>query len=127
MSENKNTWGLYSWFVEDGEQLIAPSNLDKFRSISPYGKVFECIDEDSEYITLRYGEEEYRVKPKLYKQVSAPLFTIGSKVKLTKKPEVAGVIVDINWHSKENSPMYFISVGGKRKSTRYMNDDLSEI
>lgn len=127
MSENKNTWGLYPWFVEDGEQLIAPLDLKKFRSLSPYGKVFECIDEDSAYVTLRYGEEVYRVKTKLYKQVSAPIFTIGSAVRLTKKPEVVGVIIDINWHSKENTPMYFISIDGKRKSTGYMNDDLSKI
>lgn len=127
MSENKNTSGLYPWFIEDGEELIAPLDLDKFRSLSPYGKVFECIDEDSEYITLKYGDEEYRVKPILYKQVAAPIFTIGSQITLTKKPEFVGVIIDINWHNKDNSPMYFISVDGKRKSTRYKNDNLSKI
>ena len=127
MSYNVNTKGLYPWFIDDGEELIAPSDLERFKNLSPYGKVFECIDEDGEYITLKYGEEIYHVKPKLYKQVGASIYPIGSEVRLTIKPEVTGVIIDINWHSKNNAPLYYISVNGKRKSTRYMNDELIKI
>ncbi|WP_346352912.1 DUF6960 family protein [Azotosporobacter soli] len=127
MSRNKNTWGLYPWFIENGEQLIEPLDLEKFKRLSPYGKIFECIDEDNEYITLKYGEEVYQVKAELYKQVNAPIFTFGNKVRLTEKLETIGVIIDINWHNKENTPIYLIEINGKRKSTRYMETDLSMI
>ncbi|SHK18989.1 hypothetical protein SAMN02745163_03388 [Clostridium cavendishii DSM 21758] len=127
MSGNVNSWGVYPWFIEDGEELIAPSDLERFKNLSPYGKVFKCINEDGEYITLKYGEEIYQVKSRLYKQVNASIFSIGTEVRLAKKPEVTGIIVDINWHIKNSSLLYYISVGGKRKSKRYINDELIKI
>ena len=127
LSNFKNSWGLYPWFVEDGEQLISPSDLESFKKISPYGKVFKCTDEIGVYIVLKYGKNEFKVKPDLYKTIENPIFEIGCNVRLSKDNTQEGTIEDINWHYKNNTPFYYISVNGKRKSTRYFNEDLSAI
>lgn len=124
MSKFKNSWGLYPWFIEDGEHLISPSDLESFKKLLPYGKVFNCIDEVDGYLTLRYGKDTFRVKPDLYKAVNKPSFEIGCNVKLAKDNTQEGTIIEINWHHKNDSPIYCISINGKRKSTRYTDEDL---
>lgn len=123
MNERINSWGVYSWFIEHGEDLIEPRDREKFKKLNPYGKLFECIGEEENYILLRYNKEVYRVNPILYKKVNNPKFQIGNKVRLVNKVDVVGEIVDINWHFKENEPLYFISINSKRKSKRYMDED----
>ena len=126
-SKVKNSWGLYPWFIEDGEHLIFPSDLESFKKVSPYGKVFKCIDEVDGYLVLQYGKDTFRVKSTLYKMVDKPLFEIGCNVKLVKDNTQEGTIEEINWHHKNDMPMYYISINGKRKSTRYFNQDLIAI
>ena len=70
--------GLYQWFEEDGIDLIHPDNLEGFRKLMPNGKVFKCIDEKVDFITLQYGKELYNVNPKLFKIVS--IGTSGSGI-----------------------------------------------
>lgn len=124
MSRFKDSWGLYPWFIEDGEHMIFPSDLESFKKLLPYGKVFNCIDEVGGYLTLRYGKDTFRVKPDLYKAVNKPRFEIGCNIKLTKDNTQEGTIIEINWHHKNDSPIYYISINGKRKSTRYNDEDL---
>ncbi|MEF3304118.1 DUF6960 family protein [Paenibacillus sp. GYB003] len=121
----KGTWGLYPWFAEDGEAWIDPADLPRFQALIPYGKLFQCI-EDGEYLTLRYGSDAFRVKPGLYKPVSAaPAFGFGSEVTVKSKPELRGRIAGIEWHFKNEAPFYYIEANGKRKSTRYAESDLA--
>ena len=124
MSKFKDSWGLYPWFIEDGEQLIFPDDLESFKNLLPYGKVFNCIDEVDGYLVLQYGKCTFRVKPDLYKTVNQPRFVIGCNVKLAKDNTQEGTIEEINWHQKNNSPIYYISINGKKKSTRYFDEDL---
>lgn len=125
ISTNKGTWGVYPWFAEDGDEWIDPSDLPRFKALIPYGKVFQCTEE-GEFLTLQYGAEKFRVKPGLYRPVSAvPAFAIGSAVTVKNKPEVQGRIADIEWHFKQEAPFYFIEVNGKRKSSRYAESDLA--
>ncbi|RCX18762.1 hypothetical protein DFR58_10431 [Anaerobacterium chartisolvens] len=119
-----NSWGLYPWFIEDGEYLIFPKDIESFKKLSPYGKVFRCIDEVDGYLVLKYGNETFRVKSDLYKIVDAPFFEIGCNVKLVKDNTQVGTIEEIQWHQKNKVPMYYISINGKQKSTRYFNEDL---
>lgn len=118
-----NTWGLYPWFEEDGEALIHPASLASWRELMPYGKVFLCISEEEEWLTLQYQEHAYKVKPDLYQIVPAPAFSFGDVVQLAKKPETMGVICDIAWHHKHEKEMYHITVDGKKKSSRYFKED----
>lgn len=123
----KDTWGLYQWFPEYGEDMIYIDDLEKFKELSPNGKVFKCIDENKDYLFLVYGEEIYRVKSDLYKQVEKLLFQIGDKVKLIKDSSQEAIILEVNWHYKNNEPIYYISLNGKKKSSRYTNKDFVHI
>lgn len=126
MEKLEGTWGRYTWAVEYGENLIHPDNLLRFKEFSPSWSLFECVHADVDYITLKLKDEVFKVKPDLYTQVSPPKYVYGDKVVLTKKPEVSGIIEYISWHVKENKPIYFISVNGKLKSTRYWEEDLEQ-
>lgn len=107
--------------------MIYIDDLEKFKELSPNGKVFKCIDENKDYLFLVYSEEIYRVKSDLYKQVEKPLFQIGDKVKLIKDSSQEAIILEVNWHCKNDEPIYYISLNGKKKSSRYTNKDFVHI
>ena len=125
MNEFVGTWGLYPWFPTDDESLVMAADRARFRLLLPYGRVFQCIGQEQGFITIRYGEEAFRVKPNLFKNVASPAFSFGEKVRLAKRPEVVGVVRDILWHHTQNAEMYFLEVGGKKKPSRYFADELS--
>jgi hypothetical protein len=119
----KDTWGLYQWFPEYGEDMIYAEDQKKFMDLSPNGKIFKCIDDNNGYLFLMYGEEIFRVKPDLYKPVRKPLFQIGDRVKLKNDSSQEAIIIEVNWHYKNNEHIYYISLNGKKKSRRYTSSD----
>lgn len=120
----KESWGLYPWFTEHGEEMIFSDDLSKFKDLSPYGKVFKCEEENEDYIVLSYGIEAFRVKPQLFKKIPKPAFQIGERVKLMKDQVQEAVIVEVNWHIKNKEHIYYITLNGKKKSSRYKEKDL---
>jgi hypothetical protein len=124
MEDYIGLWGLYPWFLEDGEELIHENDLDEIKRLQPYGKVFYCSDANLDFITLKYKELAYRVKPNLFKVIGNPSFTFGEMIRLSNNPEIKGVITDIHWHHKDNIELYYIMVNGKRKTSRYYPKDL---
>jgi hypothetical protein len=117
-----NKWGTYPCFVERGIELICPDDFESFKKEANNCKVFECINE-SDYLTLRYNNNCYRVKDKLFKPVPAPKFTFGQVVKTKDKNEEVS-ITDIMWHSSNSENYYLVSIGNKKKSKRYFESDL---
>lgn len=114
-------WGTYPWFVEHGVDLIHPDDLETFKQAANNGKVFECI-EVNDYITLKYNNECYRVKDKLFKPVPSPKYNFGEIVKIKEKEEEA-IITDIMWHYGKREHYYLVSIGGKKKSRRYLESE----
>ncbi len=110
-------WGIYPWFKEHGSGLIHPADLEAFAQEANSSKVFECI-EDSEYLTLKYNSNCYRVKDKLFKPVPTPKYSFGEIVKIKENDEEA-IITDIMWHYSKQEHYYLISIGNKKKSKRY--------
>lgn len=121
-----DSWGVYNWFEEDGEEFIQQQSRDGFRKLKPVGKLFQCIGIDGEYIEILYNNQKFKVKPDLFKPTTHPIFLFGEKVCIKSK-EVVGIICDINWHSKESREMYFIEVNGKKKSSRYFSEELQKV
>ena len=119
----KNTWGIYPWSTLYGDDLIYSEDLEKAKENELRGKVFHCIDSDGKYITLEYQNENYRVKPDLYKVFHGIVFPIGSSIKIKKYPDKFGVIRDICWYWDKKEPMYFITLNGKKKTKRYFLED----
>jgi hypothetical protein len=121
-------WGLYPWFYESSDpRLIHPEDIEKFRDLRPYGKVFQCLGRDENYLVLKYRDVSYRAHPDLYRTIPAPVFDFGCKVRDVTKPERIGFILDIEWHHRDSCHIYYISVNGKRHSKRYFETDLETI
>ena len=117
-------WGRYLWSIEHGVEKIHPDDLENFKKEANGVKVFQCVNETTDYITLEYGENSYQVKIDLFRPVSAPKYHIGQDVKVVSNNQLTdGVITDIMWHSSKNEHFYFITIAGKKKSKRYFEDE----
>jgi hypothetical protein len=113
------TWGIYPWFMEHGIEMIHPEDADNFkRETASNCKVFECISESTEYITLKYNDKQFRLRSDLFKTLPAPKFNFGQSVK-TKVNDIEVIITDILWHYDKEEYYYFVSAAGKKKSKRY--------
>lgn len=120
----EGTWGLYPWFEEHGAQLVHGDDIDEFRKLSPYGKVFLRTGEDNGFIRLAYGERTFRVKPDLFQPVPPISFPIGTRVTILSK-NIDAVIDSIQWHHRDAKPIYYVRRDGKPDSRRYSSEDLS--
>jgi hypothetical protein len=129
MMEAERKWVLYPWFEERGTEQIHPDDLEKFRSLKPYGLVFEDLGLEDDFHVLSYNGEKFRVRGDLIQKVnlkSDQVFKIGNPVGIKGTLEF-GIISGISWHHKEGRPFYTIDVGGKKKSKRYWPEDLMRI
>jgi len=118
-------WGLYPWFEERGRSLVHPQDADAFSSLLPYGKLFQCVAWDNQYMTLRYGNRQFRVRPDLFAAVTAPPFDFGQTVAFGKGGRaVSGTVVDICWHHGRDRPFFHLRLNGKRLKKRYWAEDL---
>jgi len=116
-------WGTYPWFLEHGIDKIHPDDVDIFIKEANNCKMFECVKENSVFITLKYNERVYRVKKDLFNEVAAPRFAFGQKVKLVDESNQEVLITDIMWHYDKNEPYYLVKVDNKKKSRRYFEVD----
>ena len=123
MKNFKNSWGLYPWFIEEGEDSIHQNDIEKFKQLNPYCKVFYCKSNDEQYLTICYNQNCYKVKPKLYEIIPTPKFTFGNKVNINDKAEY-GEVIEIMWHYSKAKEFYHLKVNGKKKKKRYYSEDL---
>lgn len=117
------TWGLYPWFEEHGPAMVHPDDLGRLKQLMPYGKVFLQAGEENGYLRLKYGEEEFRVKPDLFRPVPAVRFPIGSTVRI-RSNGVSASVVGIEWHQRDSKPFFQLRRDGKKDSKRYFDEDL---
>jgi hypothetical protein len=118
-------YGLYSWSPEYGYSYLHPANRRSFEILEPVGKVFEKIsdlDDDSDWITLRYDEQQFLVRGELFKELyNKPPFGFGDLVEevMPASGHVAhrGQISDIIW-SESRDRASFQLVERKRKLPR---------
>lgn len=115
-------WGIYPWFLEHSIDLIHPDDFETFKQEVHNCKVFKRISNEQDYITLKYNNNYYRVKDKLFKPVPAPKYDFGQLVKIKKNKEDA-IITDIMWHYVKHKHYYFVSVKNKKKSKRYYDSE----
>jgi len=120
-------WGLYPWFEENGRHLVHSDDYEAIKALFPYGKVFESVGVEGEYLKLQYGSQIYRVMPELFRPVPAPVRRFGEVVSAKKGGELISVAIrDIMWHFKEERPYFFVTAGNKRLSKRYWAEDFIE-
>ena len=119
----QNKWGTYPWFLEHGIDLIHPDDLENFRKEANNCKVFQCVNEDAQFITVKYGNALFRVRDSLFKSVPAPKFYFGQKLELEGKSDSEIIVTDIMWHYRKKEHYYLISVNGKKKTKRYFESE----
>ena len=114
-------FGLYGWSPDYGFRYIHPANRRAFELLEPVGKLFEKISEDDEgeWITIRYDEQQFLVRPELFKEIyHKPTFSFGDSVEeATPTPgqyRLFGLISDVFWDEATDTATYQI-VQHKRK------------
>ena len=118
-------FGLYGWLPAYGYRYLHPANRRSFELLEPVGKVFEKVsdlDDDSDWITLRYDEQQFLVSPELFKELyNKPPFGFGDLVEEVQpapgKPAHRGLVSDIFW-SESRDHATFQLVERKRKLAR---------
>ena len=123
----RSTWGIYPWFVENTKkEYIHPEDLEEFKLLFPYGKVFFCISEDDKYIHLSYGEKIFRVKPDRYRKIISDGYLIGDIVEILNGSSQGkkATIEHMKWHYEKQKIMYGLKLlDSKIKSRRYYKED----
>jgi Family of unknown function (DUF6960) len=118
-------WCLYPWFLGDGVSYIHPDDLDDFKALMPYGKLFRCVGSDRDFIILERAGKHYRVMPSLARPVPDPAFRFGDRVRcLSGGVEKRAVVREIIWHFNRNQPYFLLTIEGKKASRRYWSDEL---
>ena len=114
-------FGLYGWSSEYGFRYIHPANRRAFELLEPVGKLFEKIaeDDEGEWITIRYDEQQFLVRPELFKEIyHKPRFSFGDSVEeVTPTPgqyRHFGLISDVFWDEATDTATFQI-VERKRK------------
>jgi len=118
-------WGLYPWFEEHGIHHVHPDDLEAFRNLMPYGKVFSC-EAANQFLLLRYRDKLYRVIPKLFKPIEVPAYNFNDRVIVVADGEEA-IIDEITWHHERGEPMFFLMKDGKRRKKRYWANELRRV
>ena len=117
-------FGLYGWSPAYGFRYIHPANRRAFELLEPVGKLFEKIaeDDEGEWITIRYDEQQFLVRPELFKEIyHKPKFSFGDAVEETT-PQPGqyrhfGHISDVFWNEATDTATFQI-VERKRKLPR---------
>lgn len=118
----RSKWGCYGGVIEPPGSFVHPDDAEAFESISPTGKVLECVGEEGGFLRLNYRDRDYRVKSDRFVEVPEPKARIDERITLRDTGEAA-VIREILWHYEAGEPYYFLLVNGKKRSKRYWNAD----
>lgn len=121
-----NTWGLYQCFQGTDDAMVDYECRESFFALQPNGKVFECISEQEDTITLKYGKQIFRVKPELYRIIPKPFYKVGDIVEIIDKAS-KGKILHVNWHIRDKKPFYYLEINGQKSGKRYMDCDLKAL
>lgn len=118
-------WALYPWFEERGRDMLHPDDVERFKALMPYGKVFQLNGIDGDFVVLQYGAAAFRVKSGLIQKIGAPAFAVGDPVRVRGVSSV-GEVTDVCWHHKESRPFFHVAISGKKKSRRFWENELEK-
>ncbi len=116
---------MYPWFPGYGYAHIHPANRREFEALEPHNKVFEKFDEINGWLLLRYGDEEFKVRPELFTNVEPLPFTFGEWVKPASQPNgPVAEITDIYWSPPEDAAYFALRQGKRKLDGVYRQDQL---
>lgn len=84
------------------------------------------IEQLSEWLVVGYNGANVQVSPTLGVDCLGPEFPYGSSV-CARPPRSlqTGIVARIQWHFKNNEPMYFLQVDGRDHKSSYFSHELS--
>lgn len=105
-------WGICLDILIDGGNL--------------YQKVVEYqIDSDNRIANILQPTKDIQISTNDIERINEPpAFVYGDFVSPVNHSDIIGKIETIIWHFKNKKYIYYISVNGKKKSTRYYAEDL---
>ena len=124
-------FGLYAWTPDYGFRYVHPANRRSFELLEPVGKLFEKIGEDEagEWISIRYDEQQFLVRPELFKEIyQKPAFSFGDAVvEITPAPgryRHFGLISDVFWDEATATATYQIVERKRKLPQRFQAQEL---
>ena len=89
---------------------------------------YNCIGNDGQFLILKTKKFELKVKTDAIKGIlSTPKFSWEDQIREVERPGIIGIIDDLIWHQNKSEYIYYISINGKRKSRRYMENELVKV
>jgi hypothetical protein len=129
---NKWLWLDLLFYKDEFQEInklkfIHPVDRDLFKN-SPTNSLYECIGIDGDYLIIKNRNHQYRVMKEAIKQIMpTPKFKWGDKVVLISKPGLEAIVDDLFWHHKGEKYYFNLLMGGKKKSNRYSENELTII
>ncbi len=126
MKKYTATWGHQNyWPKNNQEHLVHPGDENSLSVYWSSAIIFYCTGEENGFLIITKGNEQFRIKPELYKTVNyRPKFGYGDKLKELTPPYRIGEIEAIVWHFKRRKPYYILKIDGKIKTRWYFEEDL---
>lgn len=110
--------------VIDKLEFVHPSYRDFVKQNRTH-TIYKCIGVDDNYLNIRFQSFDLKVKPEaIHSILPTPVFEWGSSVRVVSRPEISGVIDDLIWHQNKQDFLYYLRVGGKRKTRQYQANEL---
>ncbi len=119
-------WIKNSWSKDFYPDSLVGEDVLKWDFTYEKGLPFSvCVGIDGDYLKMRYKNEIFHVKDwEGITIMPTPGFVWGDKVQEVERSEVAGEIIRIQWHTRDQEYKYYISINGKPKSRRYNSNEL---
>ncbi len=120
-------WGTCFWNMND----IHPDDVgefEKFGENQSFQEIVRFVEEEETYIKVDNGEHIFRIKSKLFHEITAPKFLIGEEVIVESQGEKKNAIILCDkWHFKQEEHFYFVSVNGKKRTRRYFESEIERV
>lgn len=120
-------WGICSWSILDVHPDDA-GGFEKFEKNQYFRGVVRFVEEEGIYIRVNSGGHIFRIKSKLFYEITAPKFQIGEKVVVESQGEKKNAIILADeWHFNQKEHFYFVSVNGKKRTRRYFEKEIEKV
>jgi hypothetical protein len=122
-----NKWINFPWLPGQGmDNLIHPADLELLQEQGMGIGLVLCMEDEGEYLKVRYKSNVLRVKKTGVKNVyPSPAFTWGQKVTIKNKQITDCEIEDVIWHHNEMRYFYRLKVENKINKRRYFEEDIT--
>ena len=116
-----NQSGYFTWYPENGLDLIHPDDIGWFEGGGVQGVVGTISTGTDGWAIFTFGKTVIRLKPELVHPCGAPIFSYGQRVQaLPPRTLFVGEVRTVKWHFERQEPFYLVGL----KHSRYFEHEL---